>query len=119
MEKKNPPKEVILTKENLQHWSEFQKLYKDGKVIFDNTGRLRYPHGAPVGKMILVRMNKNGQAIYKESAEEWFDPDSPAAKAAKAKAEFTVSRRFSLAFHKFPWVSLVFVGFFSGFPICF
>ena len=29
--------------------------------------------------MILVTMGKNGRATYKESAEEWFDPDSPAA----------------------------------------
>jgi hypothetical protein len=30
--------------------------------------------------MILIRMNKDGAAIYKESAEEWFDADSQKAK---------------------------------------
>jgi hypothetical protein len=29
--------------------------------------------------MILVRIAKDGTPVYKESAEEWFDPESPRA----------------------------------------
>ncbi|MEL0457032.1 hypothetical protein WJN01_12400 [Flavobacteriaceae bacterium SZ-1-7] len=48
----------------------------EGKIRFDNVGRLRYLHGAPVGDLILTRINKDGQPKYKESAKEWFDPES-------------------------------------------
>jgi hypothetical protein len=30
--------------------------------------------------MILARINKDGTPIYKESAKEWFDPDSQRAR---------------------------------------
>ncbi len=79
MDNQRPPKKIILTNEELPYWPTFQKLFGEGKIVFDKTGRLRYLHGAPVGDMILVRVNKDGKAVYKESAEEWFDPDSPAA----------------------------------------
>ncbi|MCL8265479.1 hypothetical protein [Leptospira weilii] len=32
--------------------------------------------GAPVGDMLLVRLSKNQQPIYKELANEWFDPNT-------------------------------------------
>ena len=70
---------VRLTRANLQDWPSIQKLYEEGKVKFDVCGRLRYVHGAPVGDMILVRVGRQGQGVYKESTEEWFDPGSPAA----------------------------------------
>jgi hypothetical protein len=41
---------------------------------------LTYKHGAPVGRMILVRIGKDGTPIYKESAAEWFDPESQKAR---------------------------------------
>jgi hypothetical protein len=52
-------------------------MLADGRVVADKNGRLRYPHGAPVGKMIFVRFAKDGSPRYRESADEWFDPDSP------------------------------------------
>ena len=76
-----PPSEVELCRENLHHWPAYQKLLDDGKVVFDRKGKLRYKHGAPVGRMILVRTNKDGTPIYQESAAEWFDPDSQMARA--------------------------------------
>jgi hypothetical protein len=79
----NPPREVILTLSNLANWPAFKKLFDDGKIVADKKGRLRHPHGAPVGKLILVRINKDGTPRYKESAEEWFDPGSPMALAFK------------------------------------
>jgi hypothetical protein len=75
-----PPDEVILTVANVGQWPAFKKLLEDGKIVADKLGRLRYRHGAPVGKMILVRVAKDGTPRYRESAEEWFDPDSPRAR---------------------------------------
>lgn len=75
-----PPERVRLTRQNIAHWPKFSKLLNEGKVKFDHYGRLRYAHGAPVGDLILVRVNKDGTLKYKESAEEWFDPQSPKAK---------------------------------------
>jgi hypothetical protein len=80
MKNQTPPKRIAITQGNLHDWPIFQKLYTEGKVVFDKAGRLRYSHGAPVGDMIFVNIGKDGQAIYKESGEEWFDPDSPVAK---------------------------------------
>jgi hypothetical protein len=74
------PREVVLTVSNVAEWPAFQKLLDDGKVVADKRGRLRYPHGAPVGKMILVRIDKDGTPRYKESADEWFDRDSQRAR---------------------------------------
>ena len=79
MSEEQPQSRIRITQENLANWPSFQKLYEDGKVMFDNEGRLRYPHGAPVGDMLLARVNKDGTAVYKESGEEWFDSDSPMA----------------------------------------
>lgn len=76
-----PAHEVVLTLANVGEWPAFQKLLKEGKIMADKAGRLRYRHGAPVGKMILMRTNKDGAPRYRESAEEWFDPDSPRARA--------------------------------------
>lgn len=70
------PDRIRLTRGNLDSWPSFKKLHKEGKVVFDNKGRLRYPHGAPVGDLILIQINKDGTPKYKESTEEWFDPDS-------------------------------------------
>lgn len=72
---------MVLTLANVGEWPAFQKLLNEGKIVAGKTGRLRYRHGAPVGKMILVRINKDGTPRYRESAEEWFDPDSPRARA--------------------------------------
>jgi hypothetical protein len=68
--------EIILTLSNVDIFPSFRRLLDEGKIVADSTGRLRYPHGAPVGKMVLVRVNKDGTPKYRESAEEWFDPDS-------------------------------------------
>lgn len=73
--------EIILTIENVDEWRAFREMLDDGRVVADGTGRLRYPHGAPIGKMILVRINKDGSPRYQESAEDWFDPESSRAKA--------------------------------------
>ena len=79
MDHRRPKARLRLTHDNLREWPAFQRLFDKGKVRFDSAGRLRYLHGAPVGDLILVRVNKQGHPIYRESAEEWFDPDSPAA----------------------------------------
>lgn len=79
--KMKPKSRVRITRENLDNWPSFQKRYNDGEIRFDSKGRLRYSHGAPVGDMLLERANQDGKAIYKESAEEWFDPDSPMAES--------------------------------------
>jgi hypothetical protein len=71
-----PPREVVLTVSNVGQWPAFQRLLAEGKVVADKAGRLRYPHGAPVGKMVLARVDKDGTPHYRESAEEWFDPGS-------------------------------------------
>lgn len=73
------PREVILTASNVASFPTFHQLFNDGKIVADRTGRLRYPHGAPVGKLIFVGVRQDGSARYKESAEEWFDPGSPMA----------------------------------------
>jgi hypothetical protein len=75
----NPPKEVVLTIVNVGEWPSIKQLLDDGKVVADKRGRLRYPHGAPVGKMVLMGVNKDGMPKYAESADEWFDPDCPRA----------------------------------------
>jgi len=74
-----PPSEIVLTSSNVAEWPKFQKALDEGKIVADKNGRLRYRHGAPVGKLILVRVNQDGTPAYKESADEWFDPDSPRA----------------------------------------
>lgn len=74
------PQEVTLTSANVADWPAFHSLLREGKIVPDATGRLRYPHGAPVGKLILVRVNKDGTPKYKESADEWFDPESQLAR---------------------------------------
>lgn len=74
-----PPLEVILSRSNIHSFPEFADLLSQGRAVFDNKGRLRYQHGAPIGKLLLRRINKDGTPVYSESAEEWFDPDSPKA----------------------------------------
>ena len=74
------PKVIALDGDNLHLWPAFQKLLDYGKIKVDRKGRLRYSHGAPVGKLILVAINKDGDPVYHESAEEWFDPDSQTAR---------------------------------------
>ena len=73
-------KKVRITKNNISKWQKFEKLLSENKVKFDNNERLRYLHGAPVGDMFFVRKDKNGSPVYKESAEEWFDPESQKAR---------------------------------------
>jgi len=75
-----PPQRIRLTAENIEQWPSFDKLLKEDKIRFDGTGRLRYKHGAPVGDLVLTRTKKDGTPIYKESATEWFDPESQKAK---------------------------------------
>jgi hypothetical protein len=76
----NIPEKIRITPENIELYPKFAALLKEGKIKFDSTGRFRYIHGAPVGDLILVRTEKTGNPVYKESAEEWFDPESPKAK---------------------------------------
>jgi hypothetical protein len=71
---------IRITKDNIKNWSKFEALLNDGKVKFDSTGRLRYLLGAPVGDLIQTRLDKKGQPIFQEIAEEWFDPENPKAK---------------------------------------
>jgi hypothetical protein len=58
-------KEVVLSLENVDNWPSFKALLDAGKIVADKRGRLRYPHGAPVGKMVLVRIGQNGEPKYK------------------------------------------------------
>ena len=76
----NFPTEVVLTASNVAEWPGFKVLLDDGKIVPDKHGRFRYRHGAPVGTMILVRVAEDGTPQYKESADEWFDPDSERAR---------------------------------------
>lgn len=85
MSKREPPARVRLAEENLSNWPSYQKLCDEGKLKFDGEGRLRYLHGAPVGDLVLSGTNKDGQAIYRESANEWFDPESEAAESFEWK----------------------------------
>ena len=76
----NTSEKIRITSENIKLYSKFETLLKEGKVKFDLTGRLRYMHGAPVGDLILVKTEKGDNPVYKESADEWFDPESQKAK---------------------------------------
>ncbi len=67
---------ILLTVENVADWLSYAEMLNDGRVVADADGRLRYPHGAPVGKMIAVGKFPDGSPRYRESAEEWFDPGS-------------------------------------------
>ena len=80
MEPSHPPEQLDLSRENLHLWPVYQKLFDDGKIMFDQKGRLRYAHGAPVGRLMLVKIKKDGTPVYKESAAEWFDPESQVAR---------------------------------------
>jgi len=71
---------IRITKDNIKNWPKFEALLNDGKIKFDSTGRLRYLHGAPIGDLIQTRTDKKGQPIFRENAEEWFDPESQKAK---------------------------------------
>ena len=75
-----PPREIIVTPANISNWPKFKKLFDEGKIVADKKGRLRYLHGAPVGRLILTRILKDGTPRYQESAEEWFDPGSQRAR---------------------------------------
>lgn len=74
------PTAIILTTANVGRFPKFKQLLDEGKILADSTGRLRYQHGAPVGKLILMRVLKDGTPKYAESAREWFDPGSPKAR---------------------------------------
>ena len=75
------PERIRITQSNIDDWAKFQKLYDNQKLKFDSEGRLRYLHGAPVGDLVLSKIDKSGKPIYKESAVEWFDPESEKAKS--------------------------------------
>ena len=77
------PSSIILTPENIVNWPKWNNLLVERKIKFDVENQLRYLHGAPVGELVLIRVNKDGVPIYKELAEGWFDPDSPRAKEFK------------------------------------
>ena len=79
----NTSEKIRITSENIKLYSKFETLLKEGKVKFDLTGRLRYMHGAPVGDLILVKTEKGHKPVCKESADEWFDPESQKAKEFK------------------------------------
>ncbi|QBN19277.1 hypothetical protein [Flavobacterium nackdongense] len=74
--KKKLEERVRITPENISNWSKINAVFQSGQTKFDSQNRLRYLHRAPVGDLILIRVAKNGEPIYKESAEEWFDPES-------------------------------------------
>ena len=76
MSKRTP---IRITESEISRFPKLEKLLDRGKVKFDATGRLRYLHGAPVGDMIYSGDDKNGEPVYRESAEDWFDPESPKA----------------------------------------
>ena len=78
--KSKQPKSIRLTSKNIDEWPTFLKLLNEGKIKFDKVGRLRYLHGAPVGDLMLTGINKDGTPKYKESADDWFDPESKKAK---------------------------------------
>ena len=78
--KEQPLEKIRITIDNIKQWTKFESLLNEGKVKFDSTGRLRYLHGAPVGDLVLTKIKKDDTPIYKESAGEWFDPESQAAK---------------------------------------
>lgn len=71
---------IRITTDNIDNWPKFQALFNDGKIKFDSTGRLRYIHGAPVGDLIQTKIGGDGNPVYQESTEEWFDPESQKAK---------------------------------------
>ncbi len=75
-----PAKEIVLTLANVAEWPHFKTLLDEGKIVADTKGRLRYPHGAPVGRMVLASTANDGTPHYKEAADEWFDPGSKKAK---------------------------------------
>jgi len=75
-----PLSRIRITSENIIYFPKIESLLKCNKIKYDSSGRLRYLHGAPVGDMILVKVKNDGTPIYKESATEWFDPESQKAK---------------------------------------
>ena len=70
------PDGIVVTAANVDKFPKIKQLLDDGKVRADSKGRLRYLHGAPVGRMVLASSNR-----YLESADEWFDPESPKAES--------------------------------------
>ena len=72
--------QIRLTKDNISLFPKYNKLLQNGKIKFDSLGRLRYLHGAPIGDLIQIKIDKNGKTIYQEISDEWFDPESEKAK---------------------------------------
>lgn len=70
------PKLIRLNEHNILKWPSWKMLLDEGKIKFDINGQLRYLHGAPVGDLVLVKFNKDEFPVYKELADEWFDPNS-------------------------------------------
>lgn len=77
---KEPRKEIELNLDTIELLPSYQKLKEEKKIIADANGRFRYPHGAPVGKLVLTKTKEDGTPIYRELADEWFDPESPKAR---------------------------------------
>ena len=73
---REPRKEIELTLETIELLPTYQKLKEEKKIVADANGRFRYPHGAPVGKLVLTKIKEDGTPIYRELADEWFDPES-------------------------------------------
>jgi hypothetical protein len=71
---------IRITSDNISNWPKIDATFQSGQTKFDSKKRLRYLHGAPVGDFIIVDITKDGKPIYKESTEEWFDPESQKAK---------------------------------------
>jgi hypothetical protein len=71
---------IRITQDSIKSFPKFETLLNEGKVKFDAKGRLRYLHGAPVGDLIQTRIDKNGEPVFQEIAEGWFDPESQKAK---------------------------------------
>lgn len=71
-----PPDQILLTTSNIAQWPKFKRMFDTRKIVADKKGRLRYSHGAPVGRLIFTGTTKDGKLQYRESARGWFAPGS-------------------------------------------
>ncbi|WP_182498402.1 hypothetical protein [Sphingobacterium cellulitidis] len=83
LKRTNNDEKIRIESDNIKYLSKIDKPFGDGKVKFDAHGRLGYLHGSPVCDMIFVRNDISDNIIYREIAEEWFDPESQKARDFK------------------------------------
>jgi hypothetical protein len=74
-----PPDEIVLTLANVANWPKMKRALEAGMIVADATGRLRHPHGAPVG-ILKLKWVTGRRPYYREATAEWFAPDSQRAK---------------------------------------